>query len=315
MNREPIIINDDDDIQIIEAPKRIPTENASSQPSSHTSAKVTSFKPKERTVQIIDDPIDYLIPSTSRAPSSEQHLSSNTRSLTSGYAKLSVAEGPQRSQGDESDDTLEYTDTPKPSPEPQNQRAASLSNPYTGTGACLSFPASASTPASVTLTSASSSGPDVHQELRERRSTPTPTSTPLQLPSINPISNEPHTQTQHKPERPPIFHPSLLPHYINARYRSFESNTENDPTKISDIWYLSAVQRSKLGTRVSNSTSSGPALRNPRKKKIKAVRNHAEVRSDNPNSEALASKDPFFFFAGTWMKEKENSLATFLETS
>jgi hypothetical protein len=316
--KKPIIIDDDDGIQIVEAPtkrpsstKRTHTENAS------FPAKVTNSKPKERTVQIIDDPIDYLIPSTSRAPSSEQHSSSSTRSLTSGYSTSNFTEVPQQrkpqSQGDESDDALEYTDTPKPSPEPQNQRTTSLSNPHTGTGARLSFPTSASTLASA---SASSSGPDVHhshptQELLEKTSTPTLTSTPS-LDTSNPISNEPHTQAQHKPERPPIFHPSLLPHYINARYRTFESNTENDPTKISDIWYLSAVQRSKLGTRVSSSASSGPALR---KKKIKAVRNHAEVRSDNPNSEALASKDPFFFFADTWMKEKENSLANFLESS
>jgi len=307
---DPIIIDDDDDsIQIVEAPtkplsstKRIPTENASSRPFSHssTSAKVTSSRPKERTVQIIDDPIDYLIPSTSRAPLIEQHSSSSTRSLASGYPTSSVAEGP-KPQSYKSDNALEYTDTPRPSPEPQNQRAASLSNSHTGTGACLSFPASASTPASATITSASSSRPDVHHShpTREPRQTPTLIPTPS-IDTSNPISNQLHTQAQRKLERPPIFHPSLLPHYINARYRSIESN---DPTKISDTWYLSTVQRSKLGTHVS------------RKKKMKAVRNHTKVRSNNPNSEALASKDPFFFFADTWMKEKENSLANFLESS
>lgn len=346
INNEPIVVDDDDDdVQIVETPekpKQIPTENTSSRPSSHSTStdpprrattKVASSKPKDRAVQIIDDPVDYLIPSTPRPPLSQQSTVSTTHSLTSNYTRLSIAESPQqykpRYQGDDSDDALEYTDTP--SPEPRNQLVSSLSKSgivmralgsstsSTNHQGAPSIPTSGSIPASLAMTPVSGSSPDFPnslppQEPQERRSTPTSTPTlhPLPIDTSDPISNESHAQVR-QPEKPPIFHSSLLPHYINARYRSSENDTESNSKKISDIWYLSAARKMKLVMR--SSVSSDPGLHVERKKKMKMVQYNAEVDSNDSRPEVLASKDPFFFFVDTWMKDKEHSLAAFLGTS
>lgn len=304
-------------------------------PSDEVTRQITR-KSAGTAVQIIDDPVDFLIqPSQERSSSSR----SSANVLTSSIGHLSVSDHQLRDpssgllDNDGDSDGLEYA-TPRP-PSPRTKKdvrgwstssqAPNFAPPIAETGLeragvhnsansrSTSNSRPGRTPHNLSLIESprSKTDTDFHLRLPESRSTLSPDLVRQFRAKriIFPVSkaNTPGTNNQATPE--PRFHPALLPHYINSRYHNVDESTNKG-----DIWHSAALRNSKAkrsiiaATDPDRETSASPSSAS-RYSRSFSVRKRK--RANASVSTSMGSKDPFFFSVNMWMKEKEAALALF----
>lgn len=314
--------DDDDVVELVQPPvKRQESQKptVSAIPRFH-SKEFTSAKAPQL-VRIIDDPVDFLWsqPSVKRS-------SSSTTALSSGIGHLSVSDNkgdkePKRDHHPEpsqpTNPELHGPPASPPSHESQLQKTKgqeiSLSS-FTARSRSVSRDRPSITPTTATRSGTPSLNNQGFLE-RSRANSGTNqlsflerwsmTTLPRSVKVLNPSS------TRDIAQKAPLFHPALLPHHVNAQYRS--GTTDGESAKKSDAWYLLALGKSKSKSKSASSSTveaSDPSHSTFRSRKRTSSRYQANVRPPNVEVHA-ASKVPFYFNVTAWMKEKEDALTLF----
>lgn len=314
---DPIVVDDDDEVvELIHPPVK---RQESSKPTGIVASHSEKYTPAKiaQPVRIIDDPIDFLIsPSVQRSRSS---------TLTSGIGHLSVSDNQHGLR------EPTYDPTPPPISELHSERTSTPSHPHEYPQALKTSenqqsplpissearPGSAhrgSDVQSSSLTVAPALSPSL-DSIEASRTSPGTKERPF-LERWSMVTVQLRRSDHPPPSRPPapLFHPALLPHYINSQYRNSTGESESD--KKTDAWYLATLRKSKVqdaGSGQAQSTEASDPAHRRRNKKKRAV-HHEVVHGMGPppnTDDQHVSKAPFYFSVNTWMKENEDALALF----